>query len=469
MDKIFFALWPHAGWPVALVITGVVIDFVSTDVLKTIVADKIKQSRPLEELQHTLRIFLDGFLTKLLARRIVSMRFLGKSALLSIVVLALIFFAQALAYYGSNAPRLLNVYISSGIGIALLLILTNIFVDYLANIVTVALVRMVASTGTLVDFVVAVCADVALTISIFTWVFPLGLVFSVYAFELSHPKAFMQIARPDQTPNWDRLALQDGKYVARAFEVLPAVLNAGNLANPRSLAVISRTEDDSVSKDVSAAASLLGSDSDQGRHLAFRDVATFEPSLEVEPFTFPAFDRLYAGAFSETNAIRNSFAEALSLVPISISLSRVYSAKEILLPVSEGLVLCSSNLKRSLVVDRRNLNDLLQKSKAACGEDFIAALTFLSGSSIQEELRKASSGEFQVPLAVFFLTSFTTCIAYYLVILFTVLGLAVWRVANRALSSKYVRGGEMPFTFLGLLLFIVVEPVWLVSLLGAGR
>jgi hypothetical protein len=115
------------------------------------------------------------------------------------------------------------------------------------------------------------------------------------------------------------------------------------------------------------------------------------------------------------------------------------------------------------------LNDLIEKSRAACGEDFIAALTFLSGSLIQEELRKASSGEFQLPLALFFLTSFTTSLAYYLVILFTVLGLGVWRVCSRALTSKYLRAAEMPFTFLGLLLFILVEPMWLISLLGANH
>ena len=118
-----------------------------------------------------------------------------KTIIISIISLAIIVFIQG--YVANSNLRgvspLLSSYYSVGILPLSALILTNFVVDFTSNTITISVLRMVASTDSELDFVVGFLADMALTITSFMIIFPVGIVIASLVIEYQTQAARIDI------------------------------------------------------------------------------------------------------------------------------------------------------------------------------------------------------------------------------------------------------------------------------------
>jgi hypothetical protein len=127
--------------------------------------------------------------------------------------------------------------------------------------------------------------------------------------------------------------------------------------------------------------------------------------------------------------------------------------------MTEEFVRCENNVFKKVIIKRGSLNELVRKGVEVCGGKIVAAIAPATGAKIHFQLRKAVTEDINIPVAIFFLTSFTLSILYYISIAVTYAGLKLDVLVNKLFSTQFLKTDQMPFLFLGSLVFLLVEAV----------
>src|ERR1041384_1175440 len=193
MAEILVYLLQHLGFPVVLIAFGYIADHLSSQYLKdTIVRWISRQSTPpitTGRVRRFLKLFLDGFIHRIFGTRFLSLKFFSRTCVVSIVFLSFAVAFQFL-YYPNESITQFRPFLSRPLEAAIFLSLVLIFnfsMDYLSNIITISLLRMAMHSGRIFDTLVVFVADVTLTVTLFTLVFPIGVTIDALIDELLSP------------------------------------------------------------------------------------------------------------------------------------------------------------------------------------------------------------------------------------------------------------------------------------------
>jgi hypothetical protein len=129
------------GWPAAILLVGVLLDFYSDTELKTIVVEYLRGVRQPKDISVSLHLFLHGFLFRLLGNIANLSRCFLRSSIISIIAVIIIFsyqqyhikFVKEGCYLSCHTQYFFDNYVN---GWAILtLLFANCIVDYCYNIV----------------------------------------------------------------------------------------------------------------------------------------------------------------------------------------------------------------------------------------------------------------------------------------------------------------------------------------------
>jgi hypothetical protein len=211
-------LFKHFGLAAVIVIFGVIADYVSSPTLKADVVrwmsdrKNVKFSRPI--LTRVLNSFLEGYVQKIFAPKLWSLKFLLRSITVSVSIFVTVIIVQSILYTGAISEQFsffeINPFAAAGM-LATALIL-NWVIDYAANVKTYSLLRMASESGRPLDFLLTVFADLTLTITFFVAVFPATVVASLFIFQAFNHSTTLEI-RPADSLTKQQLALISQEYI----------------------------------------------------------------------------------------------------------------------------------------------------------------------------------------------------------------------------------------------------------------
>jgi hypothetical protein len=454
MEILVLHVLPVVGWPIYFILLGLVLDFTTAGAFKALAVQWVRRQQPISSFIGVLRLFLDDFLGRLVGKHPEKLSFFLKSSALSLLFVVLIGFAQSTLHYPEDQTFLISTYVRMGVAPLVTLILANMLVDYVSNVVTLACVRMAALSGNPLDVLVSILADVALTITLFTLIFPIGLVLCSTVIESTTPAVTMQLTKTPNNPSLDYML--DATYRYQPLLLFPTLPEG----DPTSQTVFVVAPKESSTDQIVRSAAWLLTDGQQEPQLTFKDAAVFSAKVPVEVSDLKWWAAKYYGAFSSTNELRDELFSMINFHPLVISLSTLYEAADKYYgDMTEEFVRCENNVFKKVIIKRGSLNELVRKGVEVCGGKIVAAIAPATGAKIHFQLRKAVTEDINIPVAIFFLTSFTLSILYYISIAVTYAGLKLDVLVNKLFSTQFLKTDQMPFLFLGSLVFLLVEAV----------
>lgn len=474
MGEIFIYFVDHFGITALVLLFGFLADKISTPHFKSIVAGWIKRrgAIPLdhESLSRTLRLFLTDFLYKIYSPRVWSVRFFARSAIVSVIVFALVVLIQFWAKPNAREQfTTISPTFATAAMIVLILLISNLILDYLSNAQSVSLLRMAANSGRLVDVLVILWADIVLTVALFSLIFPIGIVISIFATEgLQQPIVF-EISRPDT----DETRMSE--------QIYKPILTEAPFLNSLSIATLELKFDmkDSFFKiDSPSRSQILFVKKGRSTDEIISDFAAIMKSFPVEtkvlsvspgkmqmearvpplPFNWDLIKHFYYAGYQSANVAREAFLLLVRLDPVRIPTLGLINYVAMYTYAKEDLVytgLCPNGeiSKSKLTLDTNaDLNFSCEPTMVYLGNPLPAQDWFI---------RNLRLGGTQFPVTPFFYTSFSLSLLYYSIIAIVCIALAIKRALTLVFSSRYFETDSYPFSILCLLLYI---PLVLISL-----
>jgi hypothetical protein len=222
------------GWPASIILAGVLLDYYSDTELKSIVVQYFRGVRQPKDISVSLHLFLHGFLFRLLGDVSNLRKFFLRSAVISIIVVLIIFiyqqyqiqFSRNNCYITCHAQYISNNYVNGWAIFALLL--TNCVVDFCSNIVTVSLIKLGTRGCSRLQFLVIAAASLSLSVIIFTTIFPVGILLSVIVHQITESSTRISLSLtekeyiPDLLTNQVTSAMNKTGFQMSYFSITPA-------------------------------------------------------------------------------------------------------------------------------------------------------------------------------------------------------------------------------------------------------
>ena len=447
-DSIGIEILKAWGWPSIPLLLGLILDSVSTKPFKEYIAARIREARPLGGLSSAVRVFNDGFLSRLLGKEPGSITFVFKSIIISAISLAFIVLVQGFAVKMnlSGVSALLLSYYSIGVAPLSALIVANVIVDYISNTITVSVLRMVARTDSELDFIVGLLGDITLTMASFMIIFPVGIVVASLIIEYQTDAARIDIAPRNSLTAFP--ALNNSNFLMTYFNITNSTtISTDPTSSSTTIFSFANPDTTDVSKQLNNIFSLMDADSDNSYVIGGLGEAVIPLHFKV-----PSLQELrarYNVAFSGVNVVRDNFGNVIHLSTVGFRLSSLYKLNNSPPNVGALVFECGKyplgKQTRIMSTQGREIEDVVK----TCDDHLESILGIIGFSSVRDMAFATKTNDTILPIAALFLTSFVTSLMYYLGIVITALGLRVNRLLSGIFSATYFRTRDMPFTFLG--------------------
>jgi hypothetical protein len=456
MPEIGQFLFEQLGAAALIIFFGFLADYFSTPEFRREVALWISRKSAFDlraqSIRSVLTAFLDGFLYRIFGSRLFSLQFFVRSCGIS-----LMFFCVAIAIQAIYFPHVSDELITSdnyAIGAVLIgaLVISNLCIDYLSNVQTISLLRMAAGSGRLLDVLVVFFADISLTVTLFTLLFPIGIVGGAIFAEIIRPPTAVSLKLV--TPNiFDDVQLpfiEKNQQLKKYTVEFSLTRQATHLVAPvifRTLAVGIRDE----SSVISNYAEIIKSNS-----AYFKSESKTEQEWLVKikrrglPLNSLAIRTLYYSAYRRANITRDEFLGVLQLEPLVIPLASVYSGMEVYYAgyrIPDITVKCIGG----------EIKAVTESDNLGCKPSF--GVFYTRGPEKFWDEREVLAGVDHFPISPFFFTSFATSMLYYFAIVLVGLGILAMRGLSRVFSTQRLENSTKPFALLSVILFVLVESV----------
>jgi hypothetical protein len=417
----------------------------------------VRAGRFAVSLKHFLTGFLRGFIYRLFGKRLFSVRFFLKSSLISLVLLVIVVVLQA-GYQRRPISQFTGIGPNTSVDLAVLFILliVNFFIDYISNVQTIIFLRMAAATGRIADVIVAFYSDLIVTLAIFTFLFPVGIICSIAFFSYVGESSQLELSTTSQDAHqWDDLLPKprnpNTEFDLKFFAVRVS-LPKEKTSWPTGIMYVYAKDEKAA---VNAAAELVVLKLPNTKIISQTDtnavIETHVPHSDI----IAEIKDLYVSAYRASNVTRDGFWGLLRLESVLISAATVSNQL-----VADRI---GNELKSIKCLDgtRRELSgDLLDKSEEGVALILPCdAATVVSDQVNKDELlslRMAVLPTAQLPITPFFMTSFSVSAFYYCAIGLSMIGVAMLRVVRLVSSTQYLDVENKPFTVLGILAFPIV-------------
>jgi hypothetical protein len=452
----------HVSLAALVFVLGFMVDYVATPSLKNEALVWLRAGTFAISLRKVLTGFLSGFIYRLYGKRPLSFGFFLRSSLISCIFLALTVVLQI--FYGRKpATQFTGIGPHDGIDLAILCILlfVNLIIDYISNTQTIIFLRMAASTGRVVDAVVAFYSDILVTLAIFTFLFPVGVVATILLlseiddpmqieFSVAHPSSAEELKNyfPKQKNPNGEFNLQ--LYV---ISVHPASAGKANMSGPTgNMFIYALDEEKALNATIETVQRKFPEvkviDRTSSRILIESHIPHSQLGREIT--------LLYESAYRASNITRDGFWGLVDLETVSIS-TRSVAAEAARIEFNDKTlksIKCADGSWRELAADILDREDEEKEIILPCDTDAIV----LDGVNDREflSMRMASMPVAELPITPFFMTSFTVSALYYCAILMSMIGIAILRFVQTVVSTTYLDVENKPFTVLGFLAFLIV-------------
>lgn len=452
-------LLEHVDLASLVVVLGLVLDYVATQPLKSEALAWVRAGRFAVSLKHFLTGFLRGFIYRLFGKRLFSVRFFLKSSLISLVLLVIVVVLQA-GYQRRPISQFTGIGPNTSVDLAVLFILliVNFFIDYISNVQTIIFLRMAAATGRIADVIVAFYSDLIVTLAIFTFLFPVGIICSIAFLSYVGESSQLELSATSQDAHqWGYLFPKprnpNTEFDLNFFTVRVSLPSQKEKLSWPSGTMYVYAKDAKAA--VNAATELVVLKLPNTKIISQTDTNAVIETHVPHSNIIAEIKDLYVSAYRASNVTRDGFWGLLRLESVLISAATV----------SDQLVTdrIGNELKSIKCLDgtRRELSgDLLDKSEE--GVELILpcdAATVVSDQVNKDEflsLRMAVLPTAQLPITPFFMTSFSVSAFYYCAIGLSMIGVAMLRVVRLVSSTQYLDVENKPFTVLGILAFPIV-------------
>jgi hypothetical protein len=453
MAEIATFLVEHFGFAAVILVLGVIADYVSTARLKADVVTWIRSGKLAISLQRVLTTFLDGFVYRLFSSRLFSVKFFVRSSLISTVFLSLILLLQAI--WGRPAlGQFEDIGPTFGISCVVLCIflVINLIIDYVSNVQTIIFLRMAANSGRLVDAIVAFYADVVLTVAIFTFLFPIGLIvcsLAIASFPTSTTFELEQLgmsqfsgAYANQTKNPDPTIPKN----ANGYDFEVHIASEDISTRPRVRMYVK------VYASGTTAATALFTESMTSHLPGSRVLEQSATTTKIEvrvPKSKDAHRFLidyYYNAYRSSNITRDYFIELVKLrsyvIPPSHILQLISPGKAVtFFKCTDGRLL-QQNSEQAVVDDQCDIASSM-------------TLRIVEGFSAPEIIIAPYLDLFAFPVTPFAMTSFAASVLYYSAIFMSVIGISIFQLLKRVTTLPMLDFESKPFTIVSVFAFPV--------------
>jgi hypothetical protein len=461
------------GWPAAILLAGVILDLYSDAELKTIVVEYFRGARQPKDIFVSLRLFLHGFLFRLLGNIANLSRFFLRSSTISIIVVIIIFtyqqyhikFVKEGCYLSCHTQYFFENYVN---GWAILtLLFANCVVDYCSNVVTISLIELATRHCNRLQFLVIAAASLSLSVIIFTTIFPIGIVLSVLVHQMTDSSARLNVAPtgkeyfPEMLVNLTKNAMSKTGFQMSYFSITPMDNFSPTQTVPEVMPLVTKSTSSPREQTEVAAQLITGGNEDDsfiigGKESGWSAFVTVEdhPPIPSTNWLWAA----YEAAFTAANLVREGFLGAIQFEEIDQTLSgfnRDLFAR--FRGPLEYAIKCKSTGYRSIIKTLAGIDNILDAAKETCGDDIVAIAFLPNADSVVRRLKINGSEWRKIPISPFFLSSFTVAVIYYLGVVTTWLVLWLDRKSSQFFSNRYLKTGKYPFTFVSAAIFLLTE------------
>lgn len=454
MPEFATLLFEHLSAASIIVFFGIAADYFSTPEFKKEVATWISGRGGIDLRSHivkkVLTAFLDGFLYRIYGTRLFSVQFFMRSCGMSLIFLSLAVTIQKI-YFHTVLDELTvsdNYIIASVIIIAL--VGSNFCVDYLSNVQTISLLRMAAESGRILDAFVVFIADIALTVTLFTLLFPIGIVGSAILVEIIRPpmEVSLKLVTPNIFEDFQLPLLRENTKLKTYTVEFRSKREATKLVSPYAYQTLAVGVDDdpslirSYSEILKSGSVYFQSKSENDREWLV------EIKLPALPFNWRAIRTLYYSAYRQANITRDEFLGVLQLHTLVISLAQVYDGVDVFYSadhIPNFIVKCAGG-----EIKARFLTEDL-------GCELLFGVASTRSPAPYWDERKVLAGVDHFPISPFFFTSFASSLLYYFAILLVGFGVMCMRGLGTVFSIRRLETTTKPFALLSVILFVIVE------------
>jgi hypothetical protein len=352
------------------------------------------------------------------------------------------------------------------------LLIFNCVIDYVSNTITVSLIELGESKCNSLQFIIIALSDVALTILVFTLLFPIGIIISIITQEFSKPIVRVDVALlsqdyiPRATENL--LTLHDNDYIVSILNVKPLDEAPSSTPQKADLLFLMTKRGTTLHDQITSAATLLAwGDEDSefvvgGKESGWSAVVSV---LDYPDFTdMQWFSSAYQAAFSGANYIRDAFLALIRLRPVDETVFGFYSKLQDHYVGMPGVILaCENGEMMEAQMESSNVNQIVAEGKNLCEGKMLSVILFPNAPSIRGKARSIAESAVQIPVGVFFTSSFIVSILYYLGILLTWIMLWIDRKTSQFFSARYLKTSRYPFSIIAAFFFSLFELARLVG------
>lgn len=489
MADIAVFLFEQVGVLALLLIIGYFIDLISTREFKDDVNEWIKSHYKInysqEWISHLLKSVLDGVMHRIYGSRIFSLKFVIRTCVVSILFLISAVVIQ-ISFYSEEAIQQYRLIVNRPID-ALILILsltvTNFVVDYISNVTSISFLRMAAQSGKLFDTFLVFVADVTLTITIFSLIYPAGalvaLTFnqssnrSISADVFHGSKPVLMIYEDRLRKRLDLLNENFRDMELRTFYFQGITAASSTPVYTPTIALYYRKDSDlpNIVRDYLDFMKTLGV---VVGHSINQSNSRLRLQIDIAPplFSFDLLISLYYASYQNSNIMRDHIIKLIKMKPGGISVTKmyqdfVYSADFSPYPQKE---MAGFKCTRFDHRDEKEGADIwMEKFHIIPWEDVVSdvkaegcelsyVIMNMDEFDFWWDMLCVSSAGLELPIAPFFVTSFATSILYYMILLVLFVGGVTWRLLQRLYSTSYLNTREYPIT---ILMTIPLTPVFI--------
>jgi hypothetical protein len=462
MPEFASFLFEHLGAAAIIVFFGFIADYFSTTEFKKDVARWLTSRKKIvatkANVTKVLTAFLQGFLYRIYGSKLFSVGFFIRSSAVSLLFLTVALCIQGIYHSNFDDEVLVSSYLGVGIAIFASLIFFNFVIDYVSNVQTISLLRMAAESGRILDVLVVFFADIALTITLFTLLFPVGIVVGAVATEALRPPTEFFVQVTDDNP----------QRKLKILEKFPDLKS-------KRLEVRERFEENALISRNDIRMRVLISSSDEGALVdkyfeALKNSGWRATVLRAEGdglivnlrpgplrLNFSFLRYLYYSAFTAANVTRDAFLIVLRVTPFAVSLQDVYQYTD---------RYYGSGNRIQVRCDTGKTLNVSEEEEIDCNVVF--ATYAAAGLEPFWHLRRVVASGEHFPISPFFITSFASSVLYYFALLLLGLGIFVVRMLGRLFSIRHLETTTKPFALLSVVLFVFVELGWLLFRLIAS-
>ena len=215
MHPLVSSVLQFFGVPAIVVGVAIIADFAFQSEGRRRVVQWIAKNATLELSRKHFGELVDLILEKVVYRifgpQIISLSFFGRSCVATLLLLAIGLALQTI-YYPDQSHFQLAIFetgFNHTLWYLLVLLGVNFVIDYFSNIKTLMLLRLAAETRRLRSTIIIFFADIALTFTLFTFLFPVSIVACVLIYEASNPPIRIEITKAPEVADVAALYLLD--------------------------------------------------------------------------------------------------------------------------------------------------------------------------------------------------------------------------------------------------------------------